>query len=129
MKNKREKEKKIITITCLSIIAAIFIFGLMGCASFRDMPVERKALLSYEFMGEVLYTSKPVLIGLCQDGTLDPEECAEALTAYNKAVKIYLALGEITLIVIDTGDDATYRTKTLQLMDLLITIQTFTGNI
>lgn len=124
---KRETERKLITYTCLSIIAAIFIFGLMGCASFRDMPVEKKTLLSYETMGKVLYTAKPVLIGLCQSGTLDPAQCLEALNAYNKAVRVYKDLGDIVLIVIDTGSDATYRQKALYLMDLLFLVQTYTG--
>jgi hypothetical protein len=124
----RRKEKSLITAACLSIIAVIVLFGLLGCGAFRDMPTETKVVMSYEGMGAVLQTSKPILQAFCQDGTINPADCIEARKAYNEAVSIYKFLGDIALVAIDTGNDSSYQMMTTRLMDLLVKIQGYTGD-
>jgi hypothetical protein len=117
------KTNKIIVLMC----AAILLFNVFGCAGFRDLPTETKVVMSYEGMGAVLETSKPILQAFCQDGTINPGDCIEARKAYNEAVSIYKFLGDIALVAIDTGDDSSYTMMVGRLMDLLIKIQEYTG--
>ncbi len=128
---RKEKQLNIMSRPYFVIIVFILLFGCFigefGCAGLRGLPTETKVLMSYEGMGVVLQTSKPVMMALCADGTIKPDDCVEARKAYNEAVSIYKFLGDIALIAIDTGDDSGYRMMTTRLMDLLIKIQNYTG--
>jgi hypothetical protein len=116
------KTNKIIVLMC----AAILLFNVFGCAGFRDLPTETKVVMSYEGMGAILQTSKPILKAFCADGTLNPGDCIEARKAYNEAVTVYKFLGDIALMAIDTGDGSSYQLMTTRLMDLLIKLQVYT---
>lgn len=122
----REKTIKLLVLTWVLIFGAA-LFG--GCGTFRDAPPEKQVLISYEIMGAVLEDSKPVLISLCDSGTLSAEDCKKARAAYNKAVDVYKYLKKIAHSAIDTGDGSVYRVLSIELMDLITEIQFYTGGL
>jgi hypothetical protein len=75
-----------------------------------------------------LQEAKPVLRGLCMNGTLDEADCAMARITYNRAVTAYQALGAAAIIAIDSEGDAQYRQYrgiSMELAELLITLNMF----
>ena len=124
----RKRNISFFGISCFSVIALILLFGMFGCASTNSIPVEKQVLMSYQGMGEVLNTSKPILKSLCDNGTINAEDCETARVAYNEAVKAYHALAPLAESVIDTGTDSEYRAAALALMEMLSVIQTYTGS-
>lgn len=119
------KTNKLITAACLSVILAIFMFGLIGCGTLQDMPTETKVTVTYESMGAVLETALPTLQALCDNGTMNADDCAEAKKAYNEAVAIYKFLGDVAVVAVDTGDDSSYKMMAARLMKLLTQIQAY----
>jgi hypothetical protein len=121
----KKEERKLITYICLSIIAVIVLFGLLGCKT-TQISAEKQTLLSYEAMGAILETTKPILISLCENEVLNSEDCQVARLIYNEAVQAYYELAEIAEKVIDTGIDNYYKEQTLSLMNMLNLLQMYT---
>jgi len=80
-------------------------------------------MVAYEGMGAVLETALPSLKALCNGEVMSAEECEEAKNAYNEAVSIYKFLGDAAIVVVDTGDDSSYRVMSARLMKLLTQLQ------
>jgi hypothetical protein len=83
--------------------------------------------MGYEGIGAVLKTAKPILMSFCYDGTLNPDDCVKARSAYNEAVSIYKFLGDIAMVVMDTGDDSSYQMMSVRLVTLITRIQNYAG--
>jgi len=121
----RAKEKKLITLACLSVIMAVLTFGLIGCGTLADIPTETKVVLAYESMGAVLETALPALQGLCGTGAMSAEDCIEAKKVYNEAVSIYKFLGDVAIVAVDTGEDSSFKMMSARLMKLLNQLQAY----
>jgi hypothetical protein len=111
----------------LAIAIIFLLFGVVGCGSFGSMPAEKQVVISYQAMGEVLESSKPALMAMCENGTFDESECKAAREAYNEAVAIYTFLGDAAIVAIDSGDLTGYRTVSERLILLLDRLQKLTG--
>ena len=124
----RDKERRIISIACLSVIVAVLAFGLSGCGTLREATVETKTVMSYEAIGATLQVALPTLQELCAAELINTEDCLKAKKVYNEAVAIYKFLGESAVRVVDTSDDSSYQVMALKLVALLTELQAYESN-
>ncbi len=113
------------------ILASCFLFLFLvavvsnGCATLRDMPRSTQYTIAYEAMGIALETAKPVILGLCADGSFDEVECRDATEAYNTAVTSYKLLGDAVDSLILTGDETNVQKLLLTMQTLLGVVNTY----
>jgi hypothetical protein len=112
------------------VVAVIVVVSTMiGCATLFTAPQEKQVLMSYQSMGQILETAKPVMMELCEARVMNEHECHQARIAYNEAVKIYKRLKTTAMQAVDSGDQSIYTTAAFALMDLLTEIQFYTGEL
>jgi hypothetical protein len=92
-------------ITCFFLLIALCLLPL-GC--FMTAPWQQKSVATYQSMGEFLTTAQVALKSLCEDGTLDKDQCRDARETYNDAVSIYHKMGDAAILAIDTDDRTQY---------------------
>lgn len=114
--------KNIACVFVLMLTVSLFSFG---CSSTKSW--QKRTMVSYQAAGEILNTSKPILMAMCADGTLGDADCKEARHAYNEAVSLYKLLGTTAVMAIDIDDPGSYETMQAQLRDLLTLLADYTG--
>ena len=107
-------------LTFISILCLVLIFA--GCSAFKNAPVEKQVLMSYDIMTSTLNTAKTILTTRRNNGTMNEKDYQEAKSAFNSAVDIHNILGNTALLVIDNGQGEIYNSLALELMNLLTVI-------
>ncbi len=113
---------KILTCYFLLLLWSISLVGSFGCSS---IPKETQIVITYQSMGTILEEAKPAILALCDNDVFSYNECSQAITAYNQAVTIYLTLGDLAAIGIDTGVDSGFHSMALELQALLLIVNNF----